>query len=749
MSSAQFTIDRLYTKDLYVNGSQISHPALASLLTVSSNVGINNNDPKVKLDINGTDGLRIPVGNDGDRPTITDLSGVMRYNTTKNQYEAWALGGWQAFGGSKLELYTKEQGNNPTIKLTKIVNTYGGNNDGTSIEFDLRNQAGSHTYQAKIYAIDSSNDTGKGSLRFQTANGGSYQDRMTVYHDGSVGIGTTTPGYILDVSGTGAMRIPVGDKTARDALTGTNGLIRYNTIDNQFEGYGDGGWAGLGGVIDKDMDTKIEAEKNADEDKLRFTTAGTEKMIITDTGHVGIGTSDPSENVILDISSTGAIRVPVGNDSERPDDNVSMGCLRYNNQANQFEGYGNVAWGSLGGVSTPEGYTRIDSDNTNGLEFYTGPASANERMVIDSQGKVGIGTDSPGEKLTVNGSIQISGSSSATVTNESKIIFTRNVTDTDESENIAKIYTGNNVGPLVLESGRGNGYIKTIGNSAGNDPIFIATHYVDGERFRIGGNGNVGIGTTSPSEAKLHVNGYVTKSISGGRRIWAAATSVVTFTATNYNISIYASHDIRTPGSVFVSSDRRIKENIVDVSDNKALNMLREIPCRYYEYKDKFTKGNKKTIGFIAQEVKEVLPMAVATHPAIIPNELRLLENISWNGNKMSSTDLQDVSGIKYRFYVGNDISDNEKIVDLVGDEDNCFTFKQEWEIVYCYGKEVDDFHALDKAKLFALNFSATQEIDRIQQAEKVKLAAAEAKIASLETQLAAVLTRLDALESA
>jgi hypothetical protein len=35
---------------------------------------------------------------------------------------------------------------------------------------------------------------------------------------------------------------------------------------------------------------------------------------------------------------------------------------------------------------------------------------------------------------------------------------------------------------------------------------------------------------------------------------------------------------------------------------------------------------------------------------------------------------------------------------------------------VFCYGKEVDDFHTLDKSKLFALNFSATQEIDRIQQ---------------------------------
>ena len=61
---------------------------------------------------------------------------------------------------------------------------------------------------------------------------------------------------------------------------------------------------------------------------------------------------------------------------------------------------------------------------------------------------MGIGTTTPGEKLTVNGSIMLKGSSNATVTNESKIIFTRNIADTDESDYIASIYTGNYTGPL-------------------------------------------------------------------------------------------------------------------------------------------------------------------------------------------------------------------------------------------------------------------------------------------------------------
>ena len=77
-------------------------------------------------------------------------------------------------------------------------------------------------------------------------------------------------------------------------------------------------------------------------------------------------------------------------------------------------------------------------------------------------------------------------------------------------------------------------------------------------------------------------------------------------------------------------------------------------------------------------------------------------------------TDLSDCSGITYRFYVGNDPSGNDEIrKDIIGNSDNSFTFDTSYNNVFCYGKEVDDFHTLDKNKLFALNFSATQELDR------------------------------------
>ena len=51
---------------------------------------------------------------------------------------------------------------------------------------------------------------------------------------------------------------------------------------------------------DIDNDTKVQVEKSSDEDQIRFDTAGTERMIITDAGKVGIGTSSPGYRLDVD-----------------------------------------------------------------------------------------------------------------------------------------------------------------------------------------------------------------------------------------------------------------------------------------------------------------------------------------------------------------------------------------------------------------------------------------------------------------
>ena len=222
--------------------------------------------------------------------------------------------------------------------------------------------------------------------------------------------------------------------------------------------------------------------------------------------------------------------------------------------------------------------------------------------------------------------------------------------------------------------------------------------------------------------------------------------------------SLYASNMIITGTYVAMVSDSRIKQDIVDVSDNMALEQVRNIPCRFYNYKDIERRETDKTIGFIAQEVESVFPQAVKTVTGTIPNEQRFLTNFTWNyvsnsdisnNWELSTTDLTDISGVKYSFVVANDPSGNDaEELEIVGNTNNTFTFDSSYAYVYVYGKEIYDFKVLDKNKIFALHHSAIQEIDRQQIADKARITALETENTTLKAQIADLLTRVTALEN-
>ena len=202
---------------------------------------------------------------------------------------------------------------------------------------------------------------------------------------------------------------------------------------------------------------------------------------------------------------------------------------------------------------------------------------------------------------------------------------------------------------------------------------------------------------------------------------------------------------VRGDEGIFVNSDSRIKKNIIEIKDDISLKKLRDISCCSYNYIDSLKRTNRLQIGFIAQQVKEHFPEAIGFQKNIIPNEMRIIENPQWteindgsnNKFKLTISDLQDVSGVKYRFYVSNDVSGNDEVMkETTGNSDNSFTFDNSYNNVYCYGKEVDDFHTLDKQKLFALNFSATQEIDRIQQQQLLDISGNTLGIQSNKNEL-------------
>lgn len=54
-------------------------------------------------------------------------------------------------------------------------------------------------------------------------------------------------GEVLDIDANGAIVIPIGTDAQRDALTAESGMLRFNTTDNEFEGYNGTEWGAIGG----------------------------------------------------------------------------------------------------------------------------------------------------------------------------------------------------------------------------------------------------------------------------------------------------------------------------------------------------------------------------------------------------------------------------------------------------------------------------------------------------------------------
>ena len=176
-----------------------------------------------------------------------------------------------------------------------------------------------------------------------------------------------------------------------------------------------------------------------------------------------------------------------------------------------------------------------------------------------------------------------------------------------------------------------------------------------------------------------------------------------------------------------VSSDERIKTDISSV--NNALTTLRNIDIKRYSYIDK-RKYNGTTLGFLAQQVKGVMPDAVKVEKGFIPNLLkRVTCTYKWNETlKMNCRDLE--TG-RVRLFVTKD--NLEKMLD-VDMENGIAVVEDVYQTVFAYGYEVEDFHTLEKNKLFALNFAATQELDK--------------DVVELQQQVAELVARVKALEA-
>ena len=340
----------------------------------------------------------------------------------------------------------------------------------------------------------------------------SGSSRLTILGDGNIGIGTTSPVNKLDIR--------ISDLSTYSSTSTGSALTLYNTspTTNGFVGIDFISEPSSGNAGRAAINMIVTGNGTGD---LAFSTRNTdmgEKMRITSTGNVSIGTNSPvSTNLVGSVT----IRKSYGGDSTNGATtqdyylnqsalylfgrNSTLSMISNNSEEGEII-FGNNSTRAYARISTGTGASAVGGD------MYFKVGSDVERMRITTAGRIGIGTNNP----VVNVDI-ISGSA------DSIKLRVRN-TNATGSAGIIISPEGSGAGSLgdatLFYDVHTTAWVAGVDKSDSSKYKIANDVYGDfraNNFFTIRTNGNVGIGTTNPLKT-FEVNGRMSTQaiVSGG-----------------------------------------------------------------------------------------------------------------------------------------------------------------------------------------------------------------------------------------
>jgi hypothetical protein len=375
------------------------------------NMGIGDNAPSARLSLRttGTSSDRVlEMRADGDRSTYKDhvflysnssagygiafggdghhRGGIYALSTGGSNNSLGDIGIWARSGGS-IFLEASKVGIGTTTPDERLeVNGTLSIGDGTTYSNLLFRPVNAIMGYDGTFEILSNTIPGSGIAKylthFKTVVGGSGgQTRHDIAVDGSVGIGTTTPGAKLHVF------------NGNDSY----GAILANANESAFSLYtktfntdplGEVFRLGLKHNIDENNGfISFYRGNDTHGGSLGFSTAGIQRIRIDRFGKVGVGVADPTYK--LDVAETEGNLLARFKDSDSTHDGLIVG--------------GDTNGGWLGNSSISSGEGLYYQNNLNAIRIFT---NGNEVARFNSSGDLGIGTTNMfGYKLAVNGKI--------------------------------------------------------------------------------------------------------------------------------------------------------------------------------------------------------------------------------------------------------------------------------------------------------------------------------------------------------